>query len=340
MPASTAKDESNPFAAAVTIAKLYYYQGMTTGAIARDLNLSRSKVSRLLSLAHNNGLVEIRINDPAERPRHIETELRQRFSLKQAKVVPVPEAAGEQEWLRRVAMFTAGYLNTLIHSDMVIGLAWGTTIATVADHLIPKQTANVDVVQLNGAGNAESVINAFSSHLVMRFATNYDARPHPFPVPAFFDYPQTKVALWRERSVRRVLDLQRRADVLLCSVGVMSPTMTSYVYSGGFLEKADLAALKSERVVGDIATVFFRADGSYRDIELNQRASGPDLDLFRQARHSICVISGLRKVDGVRGALRGGFIDELVIDEPTARRLLETTPDDTLAAPPAAGKSR
>jgi deoxyribonucleoside regulator len=326
MPSPVFKDEASQFAAAVKVAKMYYYQSMTTEAIAQDMNLSRSKVSRLLSIAHANGLVEIRINDPSDRPKSIELELEQRFGLSAAKVVPVPEAAGEGEWLRRVAMYTASYLNTVIDSNMVMGIAWGTTISAVSDHLIPKSTANVDIVQLNGAGNAQGVTNTFSSNLVMRFAKSYDARPHPFHVPAFFDYPETKQALWRERSVRQILDLQERADVMLCSVGVMSPHMTSYVYSGGFLEHQELRSLRDEHVVGDIATVFFRADGTYQDIELNRRASGPDLDLFRRAKRTICVVSGPQKLDGVRGALRGGFIKELIIDEPTARLLLATTP--------------
>jgi DNA-binding transcriptional regulator LsrR (DeoR family) len=74
--------------------------------------------------------------------------------------------------------------------------------------------------------------------------------------------------------------------------------------------------------------VFFRADGSYRDIALNSRTSGPDLELFRRARHSICVASGRGKVEGLRAALSGGFINELIIDEPTARLLLETDNPD------------
>jgi DNA-binding transcriptional regulator LsrR (DeoR family) len=326
MPSPVFKDEASQFAAAVQVAKMYYYQSMTTEAIAQDMQLSRSKVSRLLGIAHANGLVEIRIHDPSDRSRTIELELEERFGLAAARVVPVQEAAGEGEWLRRVALFTASYLNTVVDSNMVLGIAWGTTIAAVSDHLIPKSTANVDIVQLNGAGNAQGVTSTFSSNLVMRFAATYDARPHPFHVPAFFDYPQTKKALWRERSVQQILGLQERVDVVLCSVGVMSPHMTSYVYSGGFLEDRDVVSLRREKVVGDIATVFFRADGTYRDIELNQRASGPDLDLFRRAKHTICVVSGPQKVDGVRGALRGGFIKELIIDEPTARLLLATTP--------------
>ena len=348
MPNPVFKDEASQFAAAVKVAKMYYYQSMTTEAIAQDMNLSRSKVSRLLSVAHANGLVEIKINDPSERPRTIELELEERFGLATARVVPVLEAAGEGEWLRRVAMYTASYLNTVIDSNMVVGIAWGTTISAVSDHLITKSTANVDIVQLNGAGNAQGVTNTFSSNLVMRFAKNYDARPHPFHVPAFFDFAQTKQALWHERSVRQILDLQERVDVMLCSVGVMSPHMPSYVYSGGFLENEELASLREEQVVGDIATVFFRADGTYRDIELNRRASGPDLDLFRRAKHTICVVSGPQKVDGVRGALRGGFVKELIIDEPTARRLLATTPASDASAdaveagatPPASRKKR
>jgi len=337
MPSPVFKDEASQFAAAVKVAKMYYYQSMTTEAIAQEMSLSRSKVSRLLGIAHANGLVEIRINDPSDRPRTIERELEERFGLAAARVVPVPEAAGEAEWLRKVAMYTASYLNTVIDSNMVVGIAWGTTMAAVSDYLTPKSTANVDIVQLNGAGNAQGVSNPFSSNLVMRFATNYDARPHPFHVPAFFDYPDTKLALWRERSVRQILRLQERTDILLCSVGAMSRQLPSHVYSGGFLERADLGSLRREKVVGDIATVFFRADGTWRDVELNRRASGPDLDLLRganlakRARRTVCVVSGLHKVDGVRGALRGGFVKELILDEPTARSLLATTPEATPA---------
>jgi DNA-binding transcriptional regulator LsrR (DeoR family) len=53
------------------------------------------------------------------------------------------------------------------------------------------------------------------------------------------------------------------------------------------------------------ATVFFRADGSFHDIPINDRASGPDLAIVRSAKHALCVVSGLGKVDGLRAALRG-----------------------------------
>lgn len=319
-------DESGLWASAITVARLYYYQQMTTTDIARELGLSRSKVSRLLSFARDNGLVEIRIHDPREHPGQLESLLKQRFGLQRAQVVSVPESAGELEWLQRVASHAAAYLNTVVASNMVIGLAWGNTVNAIVERLTPKATVNVDVVQLNGSGTTQSMSNAFSSNIIMQFAANYDARPQPFPVPAFFEYPETKKALWRERSVRRLLEMQQRADIMLFSIGALSAAVPSQIHSGGYLEPQDVESLIADGVAGDIATVFFRADGSYRDIALNKRTSGPDLSLFRTARHSICVISGLSKIDAIRAALRGRFANELIIDEPTARLLASSTP--------------
>ena len=319
-------DETGLWASAITVARLYYYQQMTTTDIAHELGLSRSKVSRLLSFARDNGLVEIRIHDPREHPGQLESMLKQRFGLRRAQVVSVPESAGELEWLQRVASHAAAYLNTVVGSNMVIGLAWGNTVNAIVERLTPKATVNVDVVQLNGSGTTQSMSNAFSSNIIMQFAANYDARPQPFPVPAFFEYPETKKALWRERSVRRLLEMQQRADIMLFSIGALSAAVPSQIHSGGYLEPQDLESLAADGVAGDIATVFFRDDGSYRDIALNKRTSGPDLALFRKARHSICVISGLSKIDAIRAALRGRLVNELIIDEPTARLLAASTP--------------
>jgi DNA-binding transcriptional regulator LsrR (DeoR family) len=122
--------------------------------------------------------------------------------------------------------------------------------------------------------------------------------------------------------VRRLLDLQQRADLLVFSVGAFSSEVPSQVHAGGFLEAADRRDLRRERVVGDIATVFFRADGSWRDVALNARASGPDLELFR-SRRSICIASGSGKAQGIRAALAGGFVHTLIVDEPTARLVLD-----------------
>ena len=275
-----------------------------------------------------NGLVEIRIHDPIEPSRSLEQQIKQRYQLRSIQVVPVTESAGEKESLRRVAAHAAVYVSTLMAPSTVLGLAWGTTVAEIADHLVPKHVRGVAVVQLNGSGTGLDIVNSFGESLVSRFAQNYGGRGRSFPIPAFFDYAETRSAPWRERSIKAIRALQENASVVLFSIGVKETG--SYVHTSSYLSKQDLQGIQKEGVVGDIATVFFRDDGSWRDVPLNARSSGPDLDRFARAAHSICVVSGKGKVPGVRAALRGGFINELVIDEPSARLLVADSDEATI----------
>ena len=53
---------------AIRAAKMYYYQNLTTGVIAKEMSISRSTVSRLLSFARDSGLIDIRIIEPTDQP--------------------------------------------------------------------------------------------------------------------------------------------------------------------------------------------------------------------------------------------------------------------------------
>lgn len=73
--------------------------------------------------------------------------------------------------------------------------------------------------------------------------------------------------------------------------------------------------------MGDVATVFYRADGSFDGIAMNARATGPDFAVPRR----LCVVSGTTKLQSLRGALAAHLITDLVIDEPAARGLVGET---------------
>ncbi|MDP3450991.1 MAG: sugar-binding domain-containing protein, partial [Anaerolineaceae bacterium] len=206
---------------ALKVARMYYYQNLTTEAIAHELNVSRSTVSRLLTYAKSQGLISISILDPNEHPHYLEKKIVEYFKIKKVHVVPVPSVAGEAEWLSRVVQYAAKYLNSLFNSDMIMGIAWGTTISGISKYLLPKTTHNSQIIQLNGAGNTQSMGIEYASEIIVRFAQNYQAVANLFPVPAFFDFAATKQALWKERSIQRLLDLQSRTDILLFSIGAV-----------------------------------------------------------------------------------------------------------------------
>ncbi|MCP2635006.1 helix-turn-helix domain-containing protein [Microbacterium sp. HD4P20] len=315
-------DDERDVQRALTAAHLYYVQDRTMEAIARELGTSRSTVSRLLARARATGIVDIRIRSPFAAPQLLEERLADRFGVT-AHVVPVPDDASEVERLERVAVAAAHLFGDLIVDDMTVGVAWGSTTAAMSRRLLPKPVHGTRFVQLNGSGNTQTTGLLYASEILSRFASAYGGSAQQFPVPAFFDDPQTKRAMWRERSTQRILAMQSAMDLVVFSTGSAGSTVPSHVYSGGYLEAPELSVLASEGVVGDVATVFFRADGSSDGIPLNDRATGPQLDVLRAVARRLCVVSGVAKITSLRGALAAGLATDLVVDEAVARALAE-----------------
>lgn len=307
-------------------AQLYYFQDLTMETIGRELKVSRSSVSRLLDYARESGIVDIRITSPTDAPRRIEEALKQKYGIT-AYLVPVPEGTSQVDRLERVALSAARMLGQFFSSNMIMGVAWGSTIRATSRHLLKKNTTNTEVVQLNGAGNDQTSGVTYSSEILRRFGEAYSSRVQHFPVPTFFDNPKTKEFLWKERSTKRVLDLQKRMDLALFGLGSTVAGVRSHVYTGHYLSDKEIEGLEKDGVVGDVATVFYRADGTWRDVPVNSRSSGPGLDVICSVPRRLCVLSGERKLRALRGALAAGVITDLIIDDATARALVDQDTD-------------
>ncbi|MBN9238649.1 MAG: transcriptional regulator [Micrococcales bacterium 70-64] len=300
---------------------MYYLQDLKMETIASRLHMSRSSVSRLLKQARTSGLVEITLRPTPTRAPGVSQYLASQFGV-EVYVVPVADSADVAERLEQVALTTARMVTGWFDSDMILGVAWGTTLGAIARHLGRKPTRGSAIVQLNGAANNRTSGVEYVGNLMSRFGDAFDATVNLFPVPAFFDYAETRRAMWRERSVARVLDVQRRADIALFSIGAVAGEVPSHVYSAGYLESEDIASLESEGVVGDVCTVFLRADGTYEDLALNERATGPTPGELRRVPRRVCAVAGDSKVIPLLAALRAGVITHLVVDEQTATRLM------------------
>ncbi len=238
--------------------------------------------------------------------------------------MPTPQALSDVERFERVVMSAARQLPLYFDSNMTLGIAWGSTLDAISRHLPKKETHNSTVVQLNGAGNTFTTGVDYASEILQRFGQAFGASIQQFPVPAFFDEPRTKEAMWREHSTRRVLELQSHADIVLFGLGSPLAEIPSRVYIGGYLDRDDYRSLREQKVVGDVATVFYRQDGSWRDIELNKRATGPAFTALSRVSRRICVVSGVQRLPSLRGAIAAKLITDLVLDEDLAEQLIET----------------
>ena len=291
--------------------------------IATEMRISRSSISRLLAYAREIGLVEITVHSPQDGIDSLAARITDLFGVT-AEIVPTPVRASDAERLARVARSAARRVATLADDNMSIGIAWGATVSAIARELPSRRLHNVHVVQMNGAANPMTSGLPYASSILERFATAFGADVQLFPVPALFDDPHTKDLMWRERSVRRVLNAQDDIGMFVFGLGSPRADVPSHVYSGGYLSGDDLHSLMRDGIVGDCATVFYRIDGSSSGIQLNERSSGPSLDAIRRIPRRLCAVSSLSKFDALRGALAANLITELVVEETLARRLLES----------------
>ncbi|SDN45997.1 DNA-binding transcriptional regulator LsrR, DeoR family [Actinomyces ruminicola] len=302
-------------------ASMYYVQGETMDVIARHLGVSRSTVSRLLARARADGIVRITLTAPGGAGT-LEAALHDTFNVS-ARIVPVREGTTEIHRLEQVAAVAAEELVTLAPENGVLGTAWGTTMSEVSAALPRRRVPGLTVVQLNGAtapeGDGPNV-----GEVLGDFAERLGARAVAFPVPAFFDHAATREAMWSERSVRRILALADRASAAVFGVGSLDPAaaLPSQVYSGGHLTEKDRELLRRDGVVGDVCTVMLRQDGTWRDVALNGRATGPTPAQLSRIPRRLCVVAGVGKARALLAALRARVATDLVVDDATARAVL------------------
>lgn len=301
-------------------ASMYYIQGETMETIARHLGVSRSSVSRLLGYARETGLVRISVAAPGERGT-LAGELNRIFNI-QSTVVQVRDYDTGVNRLTSVSKVAAERLLDMVNPGDTLAVAWGNTTAELTRHLPPVEIPEVSVVQLNGAASSSGTGVRYIDTTISQAADAFGATMIHFPVPAFFDYVETKQQLWRERAVRYVLDTIANANIAVFGVGAFEGDVPSHVYSAGYIEEEEMRQLRAEGVVGDVCTILLREDGS-ADLPINQRASGPDLDTLRKIPRRLCIAAGEAKAVPLVAALRAGLITDLVVDDRTARKVLE-----------------
>lgn len=316
--------QPRPIPLLLGIAKGYYEENRTMDSLAKEWGVSRSTVSRSLAEARDRGIVEIRLHDPTHGLRQLSDTLGSLYPVR-FRVVPTIVGDSAEQELDRVAAVAAALLGNMVGAGDVIGVAWGTTVRALSTHLPRHPLTDATVVQLNGAGSSTSTGTDYAASILARFGVAFDAAVQSFPVPAFFDDPAARELLWRERSIARILAIQRRMSVMVAGIGSGTASVTSHLYAGDYLEPEDFRELQDERVAGDIATRFFREDGTYEGITLNERSTGPEFSVLAGVRTRLGVVHGRGKVRGLLGALRAGLFTHVVLDETAARALAEAS---------------
>ncbi len=314
MPAPRERD------ALVTAARLYYLENLSQAEVAQRLGTSRSNVSRMLAAAVEQGVVEIRINDPAGRDQALEEALCTRFGLRSARVAA---RTGNGDPELQVGGLAGRLLLEELRDGMTVALSWGRALQAMVWETTTDHDYAVTLVQL--VGGLSAVDNEVSGHeLVRELASRLGAKYRYLHAPATLTTASAMEALAGEKSIDQAFRAARDADIAFVGIGIPTAGSSAAILTALALDEEERAQFRKAEPVGDIAARYFDAAGHPVFGPVHDRVLAVTLEDLAAIPTVVGVVSGRAKAPGTLGALRGHLIDVLVCDESLARAVLST----------------
>jgi len=302
-----------------TVLMLHFVEGMTQAESATRMNLSPSKVNRLIAQGRKLGMVRISIESPFQTLVELERKLTTIGGL--ADAVVTPTVFGSQETtLQQVGRAAGNQLLELLRDGDVIAITGGRSVSALVENLQPERRFDVTVVPLTGGVQGKFYTDV--NHLASRLADRLGGRAMLLHAPLFAESTAQRDLLKEMAPVREVFDLARRAAIALVGVGSILAAGSSY-YDLQPLPDLDRDELVRKGICGEYLAHLVGADGSIADHPLNERLVALTPGEIAQCRRIIGIAAGPAKVMPIRAALRGRFLHSLVIDEETATSVLE-----------------
>jgi DNA-binding transcriptional regulator LsrR (DeoR family) len=302
----------------VKVAQLYHLEGLNQDEIARQVGVSRSKVSRMLKEARERGLVEVSIHYPARFSLDLERRLESELGLREAVVVNSGGVA-DGHGLSSIAGAASDYLLRVLKPGDVLGVSGGELMSVMAELMPATAVDDVTVVQVGTAVaylGERAALSAAEVALQVAQKLGSIARLVLIPVPFLLDSQTIRDALLRDSGVRRAMARLASCTVAVVGIGTLEQRKVLPV------PEEELTELRQIGAVGEICTRFFDANGCPCTTSLDGRMLALDLSAFREVPLVIGVAAGVHKAAAILGAVRGGYLKALVTDDATAKELL------------------
>lgn len=306
------------------VASLYYENDMTQSEIAERLFTSRSKVSRLLKEAREKKIVEITIKEPWERLLAVEGEFLNRFNLKHIRIINTKGCPYEMT-LHKLGEIAAYYIDCKINKNTILGMSWGNTMYHTVQNLKSRKNIPLTVVQIMGAALRDKP-EIDGIDLAKQFAKNYGGKYHYLYAPLFVEDKEMKEKLIRDPYISDTLSLARKSTIILTSVGPIDSTISNTAWHS-YINSYTQYSLQANGAVGHIGGHFYDINGVKVDSKLNDNIIGIDLEDFYNSPNVICVAGSADKAKAILGAIRGGYVKTLIIDDTAALKILELDDD-------------
>lgn len=306
------------------VARMYHERGLRQLEIADLLHVSQPRVSRLLKRAVELGIVHTSVIAPRGVHSALEEQVEQKYALREVVVADTGEAESNEAQMPVLGAAAAVYLQTTLTGGDRIGISsWSSTLLATVEAFHPRPTAVADqVVQLLGGVGLRSA-QAHATRLTGGLANLTGAMPIYLPAPGLVASANAREALVNDPNIASVLAMTQDLTLVLVGIGSLDPSQLLRE-SGNAIAETDQDELRRLGAVGDVCLRFFNANGSPVASSLADRVIGISEADLRSVPRRVGVAGGARKLNAIRAALRGGWVNVLITDQWIAQRLVDS----------------
>ena len=305
---------------AARAAWLHFVGGLTQSEVAKRLELPTTRAHRYIARAQSDGLVRVFVDVESADCIALETRLAQAYGLAMCRVaVDVPETGPLP--LRALSAIGGDYIMQAVSSGAhrVIGVGHGRTIAASVDAMGRAPGEDVRFVSMLGGLTRSYAANPYD--VIHRLAQKTMAEAYLMPAPLFANSAEDKRVMMAQKGLAATMELIDKATLVIVGIGAVEK-------AGGGASSTDLdgpeaiEALREEGARAEILGQFIAGDGTVMSSPYDDRVIAPGLEQLR-GREVVAIAGGLLKTEAIRAALKSGLLTGLIIDEVTARSLVD-----------------
>ncbi|GAP00153.1 sugar-binding transcriptional regulator [Fructobacillus ficulneus] len=299
------------------ISEDYYLNKLSFGEISSKYNVSRYLINKYLTDAIKTGVVKIEIATSTNRNSQLEQVFKEQFPDTTCYIIQDDTTTSATEDL--ISNYAANVVvKHLENGPHTVGVTWGDTMYSLIDAITSNPLDQIKFTQFVGE-NMKYNSTAGSVRIVERAAKKVAGEFLTLPAPLYLANDDVRNGLYEAVSIKQTIDLAKEMDTVLTGLGTIASLESISIWN------QNINRLFPDVKLGEVAGMIFGRPYDINGQVLNvgsDKVVGLDMNAILSAPKRIGVVRSKAKSKATLGALRGGFLTDLVISESLAYRIL------------------
>ncbi|GAP03664.1 sugar-binding transcriptional regulator [Fructobacillus tropaeoli] len=299
------------------ISEDYYLNKLSFGEISTKYDVSRYLINKYLTEALKTGVVKIEIAASANRNSQLEQVFKEKFPNTNCYIIQDDTTTSATEDL--ISNYAANLVvKHLENGPHIVGMTWGDTMYSLIDAITSNPLNQIKFTQFVGE-NMKYNSTAGSVRIVERAAKKVAGEFLTLPAPLYLADDAVRNGLYEAVSIKQTIDLAKQMDTVLTGMGTIASLESIAIWN------QNINRLFPNVKLGEVAGMIYGRPYDINGNILNvgsDKVVGLDMNSILATPKRIGVVRSKAKSKAALGALRGGFVTDLVMSESLAYRII------------------